>query len=142
MMSDDKREPLIEIVDGYSHPDDISYRYLSPLQLGTTIYLLTQHSTFFNCHIMRMLRRPIILPLLLLCRIATGNASSLTAVFSPISLVKNLAKGSFLKCAADLTGGLVSAKLSRYIESQYMKSLGNKLILCYLPCIALSVKAP
>jgi hypothetical protein len=37
MMSDDKREPLIEIVDGYSHPDDISHRNLSPLQLGTTI---------------------------------------------------------------------------------------------------------
>lgn len=57
----------------------------------------------------------LLLTLLLLCRGVSGNVSSsvchnrqpLAAVL-PTSLVKNLAKGSFLKCAADLTGGLVS----------------------------------
>lgn len=55
-----------------------------------------------------------ILLILFLCRGVSGNASShacrrrpLAAVL-PTSIVKNLAKGSFLKCAADLTGGLVS----------------------------------
>jgi len=62
---------------------------------------------------MKPINAILLLPLLLLCRGATGNASSsasyrrqpLAAVL-PTSLVKNLAKGSFLKCAADLTGGL------------------------------------
>ena len=52
--------------------------------------------------------------LLLLCREASGNASYAShrhqplAAVLPTSVFKNLAKGSFLKCAADLTGGLVS----------------------------------
>ena len=68
---------------------------------------------------MKPINTILLLPLLLLCRGATGNASSsasyrrqpLAAVL-PTSLVKNLAKGSFLKCAADLTGGLVSGVTS------------------------------
>lgn len=77
-----------------------------------------QHDTDGNRTMMKPVNATILLlTLLLLCRGVSGRNASprachhrqqpLAAVL-PSSIVKNLAKGSFLKCAADLTGGLVS----------------------------------